>query len=298
VRARDAQHAVDAALAERLIHDQFPEWAHLPVRAVAEQGHDNRTFRVGEELSARFPVDAAHAGHVEIELAWLPRLAPRLPRPIPSPIARGAPTREYPFAWLVQRWLPGESALRAGVVDRARIARELAAFLNALRALDARGAPAPGAHNFHRGGSLAVYDAESRAALETLSDSVDAHAATALWEEALATRWERTPAWVHGDIAPANLLIRDGALCAVIDFGQLAAGDPACDLTIAWTWFDRASRAQFRAALALDASTWSRARGWALWKALRVVQRGDPAAARAQRVIADVLDEARARSVR
>jgi aminoglycoside phosphotransferase (APT) family kinase protein len=284
---------VDGALARRLIREQFPEWAHLPVRPVDEQGHDNRTFRIGDELSARFPIDAAHARHVETELEWLPRLARQLPLPIPTPIARGSPAPDYPFAWLVQRWLPGECALRARVENPVPIARDLAAFLKALHGADARGAPPPGAHNFHRGGALAVYDSETRAAIAALRDSLDSRAALAVWEEALATRWEHEPVWVHGDVAPANLLIADAELCAVIDFGQLAAGDPACDLTIAWTWFEDASRTQFRAAIGLDPSTWSRARGWALWKALRLVQRRDSAAARARRVIGDVLAEAR-----
>src|SRR6185436_18418399 len=122
-------------------------------------------------------------------------------------------------------------------------------------------------HSFFRGGPLSTYDAETRAALVALEGVVDTAAAREIWAVALAAPFAGPPVWVHGDVAPGNLLVAEGRLCAVIDFGQLAVGDPACDLAIAWTTFSAASRAAFRGRLPLDAACWARGRGWALWKA-------------------------------
>jgi aminoglycoside phosphotransferase (APT) family kinase protein len=259
---------IDATLARRLVAEQFPRWAELPLRPVPRDGWDNRTFRLGEELTLRLPSAERYAAQVETEQRWLPRLGPHLPLPIPSPVALGRPGCGYPWHWSVMRWLDGEDAARAPVDHAGRFARSLAAFLSDLQRLDASGGPKPGRPNFHRGGPLRVYDAEARKAIAALGERVDGRAATAAWEEALATTWTGPPVWVHGDVSAGNLLVRDGRLHAVIDFGGLAVGDPACDLAIAWTLFSGASREAFRASLPLDEATWARARGWALWKAL------------------------------
>lgn len=263
--------AIDADLARRLVTAQFPQWRHLPVRPVERGGWDNRSFRLGDALVARLPSRAEYATQVAIEQQWLPRLAPTMPLPIPDPIALGQPAVDYPWSWSVRRWIDGVDAAKAPPADLCHLARDLALFLRALQAIDAAGGPAPGARNFHRGGSLAVYDGQTRQALLALEGQVDRLAATKLWDAALASRWTDSPLWVHGDIAAGNLLLRDDALCAVIDFGGMAIGDPACDLSIAWTLLDEAARAVFREILAPDAETWARGRGWALWKALIVL---------------------------
>lgn len=259
---------IDAALVRRLIAAQFPEWAHLPVRQVEPGGWDNRTFRLGERMSVRLPSAASYTAQVEKEQHWLPRLAPHLPLPVPAPLAKGTPTEAYPWPWSVYGWLDGEPATIERIADLPEFARSLAEFLTALQSVDARGGPPAGQHNFFRGGSLAVYDAETRAALSALAGRIDTAAAKAVWEAALASEWRDAPVWVHGDIASGNLLVVDGRLSAVIDFGSSAVGDPACDLAIAWTLFAGESRQAFRAALPLDEATWARGRGWALWKAL------------------------------
>jgi aminoglycoside phosphotransferase (APT) family kinase protein len=288
----DALVEIDARLAARLVSEQLPAWAHLPIEPVAAQGHDNRTFRLGDAMCVRVPSAAAYAPHLAVEDRWLPSLAPHLPLPIPTPLARGAPTPGLPWSWSVRTWLEGEDATAARVGDPVRLARDLAAFLNALQGIDARGAPPPGPRNFHRGGGLAVYDGETRACIDELRDVVDATRVTALWERALTSSWSAPPAWVHGDVAAGNLLVRDGSLCGVIDFGQTAAGDPAGDATIAWTLFRGESRAAFRRALTVDADTWTRARGWALWKALLTLrERRGAANAEVRRTLAAVLDE-------
>jgi len=277
---------IDTALVRRLLDEQFPQLAAMPVRPVETGGHDNRTFRLGDALCVRLPSGAAYAPHVRIEQTWLPFLAPRLPLPVPVPVGRGRPGAGFPYPWSINRWLPGATAAAGTIDDAVRFGRELADFLRALQWIDARGAPAPGDHNFHRGGELRVYDAQTRACLRALRDRVDTVAATAVWEAALTTKWQGPPRWLHGDVAAGNLLVASGCLCGVIDFGQLAAGDPACDTTISWTLLAGAGRDAFRAGLRLDAATWARGRGWALWKALLALQGGGQATAVTARAVA------------
>jgi aminoglycoside phosphotransferase (APT) family kinase protein len=208
------------------------------------------------------------------------------------------PDRDYPAHWTVNRWLPGKDAAASGVTPTTEMASDLARFLAALQSVDAQDAPPPSADNFFRGGSLTVYDAEVHDCLGALADVIDSEPIVNVWEQAIASRKNRSPVWIHGDIAPSNLLIDDHRrLSAVIDFGQLAAGDPACDLTIAWTFFSGAARRVFREQVGSDAETWVRARGWALWKALlelRAHLRDDNrVSAEAAQVIAAVLSDDR-----
>lgn len=255
-------------LARRMVRAQFPDWAGLPVTRVRPGGWDNRSFRLGEGLLLRLPSAHRYAAQVAKEQHWLPRLAPHLPLPIPRPRALGRPGAGYPFDWSVLEWIEGTPVLQARISDKPQMARDLAAFLHALHRAPAADGPAPGAHNFHRGGALAVYDAETRACIAALAEEAEAKAMQAVWTRALASRWRGAPVWVHGDVAPGNLLVRDGRLGAVIDFGSSAVGDPACDLAIRWMWFDTAVGTVFAEAMGLDAQTWDRARGWALWKTL------------------------------
>lgn len=260
--------AISVELVRRLIKAQFPQYATLALEAVLPGGWDNRTFRLGQELSVRLPSAKRYVAQVEKEHCWLPRLAPHLPLPVPVPLAMGAPAEGYPWPWSIYQWLQGEPATTGGITDLPAFARSLGSFLAALHRIDATNGPAAGSHNFHRGGRLAVYDSEIRAALTALTGRIDAASAAEVWEAALSSEWSGQPLWVHGDVASGNLLIKDGTLCAVIDFGSSAVGDPACDLVMAWTEFSGDSRTAFRAELAFDDNTWSRARGWALWKAL------------------------------
>ena len=284
---------VDARLARRLVDLQFPQWADLPIRPVAHDGWDNRTFRLGAELTVRIPTGDWYARQVDKEQRWLPVLAGGLPLPIPAPVARGEPGAGFPFPWSVYRWLEGEIATHARIDDLTGFATALARFLTALRRIPADGAPPPGPHNFFRGGPLAHYEAETVEAIAALGDEIPRAAVERVWEDAMRTRWEGDPVWFHGDVATGNLLVRDGGLAAVIDFGTSGVGDPACDTVIAWTFLSGASRAAFRAELAADAGTWSRGRGWALWKALISLvghlREGAPEAALARRDIQQVV---------
>lgn len=291
----DAPPSIDAGLVRRLVAAQFPRWAHHPVRPVEPGGWDNRTFRLGRDLSARLPSAAAYAPQVAKEHRWLPALAPHLPLPIPEPLALGAPGEGYPWPWSVRDWLDGAPA-GSHLAASPGLAQALAGFLRALQRVDATGGPPPGEHNFHRGGRLDVYDAQARAAIAALAGRIDADAAARAWAAALGSAWQEAPVWVHGDVAPGNLLVRDGRLGAVIDFGGAAIGDPACDLAIAWAWFTGEARQAFRAALPLDPGTWVRARGWALWKALITAaghDRNQREADRSWRVIDAILADER-----
>jgi len=294
-----ARRGVETGLVQRLIADQFPQWAGLPVRPVAACGWDNHTFHLGSEMSVRLPSAAEYAQAVEKEHRWLPRLAPLLPLPVSSPLARGRPGRGYPFAWSVYRWLPGDPATAArtadGSVDLVRLGLDLADFLAALQRVDPNDGPAPGTHNWFRGGTLRTFDATTQAALHTLEKhprgGFDGELAHRAWSAALDARWTGSPVWFHGDVAPGNLLLREGRLGAVIDFGTCGVGDPACDLAAAWTLLDGAGRRAFRNRLRVDDGTWARGRGWALWKTLVTCAAviDDAAAAAAPRRVLEVV---------
>jgi aminoglycoside phosphotransferase (APT) family kinase protein len=256
---------IDASLVRRLLAAQFPRWARLPVEPVPSAGTDNALFRLGDDLAVRLPRIAWATGQVEKDQRWLPRLAPHLPLAVPAPQGRGQPGDGYPWTWGVYRWLDGAEASIDRLADPGAAAIELARFLVALQGIDATDGPASSS----RGGPLVERDRETRAAIAALDGEVDADAVTAAWEEALAAPARRGPSvWVHGDLAPGNLLVVGGRLAAVIDFAALGVGDPACDLLVAWNLFTGDFRAAFRAELGVDDDTWARGRGWALSVAL------------------------------
>lgn len=257
---------INEKLVHQLISDQFPNWKNLAVKSVLHQGWDNRTYRLGEELLVRLPSGEQYSNQVEKEYQWLPKLAPLLPLTIPKPLALGKPSEIFPWYWSVNRWLPGESAIYSKIDDLSEFAACLAHFLKSLQKIDTTNAPRPGAQNFYRGGDLKNYDIEARKAIMCLVGKINVAKAREIWENAILTEWKGFPLWVHGDISPGNLLTQNGKLTAVIDFGQLSAGDPACDLAIAWTFFEGKSRELFRSILSLDDNTWLRARAWTLWK--------------------------------
>jgi aminoglycoside phosphotransferase (APT) family kinase protein len=286
---------VDVSLVRRLIARQFPRWAGLPVWPVATNGWDNQTFHLGDRMSVRLPTAGEYALAVDKEHRWLPAIAPRVPLRIPTPLAKGEPDEGFAFHWSVYEWIDGEPARIDTIGDLARFAHDLAAFLVALRHLDPTGGPEPGMHNWFRGGPLQVYDAQARRAIEVLDGRIPRDRVTEIWQSALRSAWDRRPAWFHGDIAPGNLLVRDGVLAAVIDFGTCGVGDPACDAAIAWTLLSGPSREAFRTRLDVDPGTWARGRGWALWKAL-IIYAGAPGsghavAVAARRVIDGMLAE-------
>jgi aminoglycoside phosphotransferase (APT) family kinase protein len=248
-----------------LVAAQFPQWAHLPIRRVRSAGTDHAIYRLGADMAVRMPRIAWAVEQVEKEQRWLPRLAAHLPLEIPTPLAHGRPGAGYPWHWSVYRWIAGEDATLERLDDAHRAAADLAAFVTALWRIDPTGGPIAGTHNFGRGVPLRERDAPTRAAFAALDGVFDPAALTTAWELALdASRWDRAPVWVHGDLMPGNLLVVAGRIRAVIDFGGLGLGDPACDLMVAWNLFDRGARSTFHAKLGIDAATRTRGRGWAL----------------------------------
>lgn len=288
---------ITADFVARLVGGQFPALAGLPVTPVPLNGWDNTTFRLGDELTVRLPSGPSYSLQVEKEHRLLPLLAPRLPLPIPVPVSRGEPALGFPWPWSIYRFIEGEPAEAGLVSDLCQFACSLADFLAALERVEPELGPPPGEHSLLRGAHVSVYDDETRAALEKLAGEIDVAAAEEVWEAALATSWRRPPVFCHGDVSFSNLLVREGTLAAVIDFGMCAVGDPACDTVISWTLFDERSRELFRDRRGLDADTVARGRGWALWKALVTlvamleIDPGDTLECR--RVIAEIISDYR-----
>jgi aminoglycoside phosphotransferase (APT) family kinase protein len=261
----------DAALVRRLLARQFPEWADASIEPVPDGGTDTALYRVGGELVARLPRHERTAGTLERERHWLPWLAPQLPLAIPEQIAEGRPGEGYPWRWSLYRWLEGVPAMAESITDATLFARDLAKLVRAFREIDPTGGPPPGPENAFRGAPLAGRDDAVRTAIATLGNAIDGDEATEAWEEALAApEWHGSPVWIHGDLDRRNLLVVDGRLSAVVDFGCIGVGDPACDVAVAWKAITRETRDVFRSVLDVDDATWSRARGWTLSQALMV----------------------------
>jgi len=279
----DAEIDVDAALVRSLLAEQHPDLAHLPIRALSA-GFDNTLWRVGDDLLARLPrraVAAALAGH---EQRWLPELAPRLPLPVPVPVRTGRPSGRYPWPWSIVPWLRGDPADRTPIEHPARAASQLGHFLRALH----RPAPHDAPRNPFRGVALAQREAAFEQRLAALSGEVDVAALRGLWRHGLAAGAHcGPPMWIHGDLHPANVLVHEGVLSAVIDFGDLGAGDPATDLAAAWMLLPLDQLSTFRAAYgAIDAASQARALGWVVLLAtmlLAIGLEGRPSYAEAAR---------------
>jgi aminoglycoside phosphotransferase (APT) family kinase protein len=253
-------------LVRQLINDQFPEWKALSIKPVLLSGHDNRTFHLGEKMTIRLPSSREYVPQIEKEARWLPILAKNLSLPISYPIAQGKPTTYYPFPWSINHYLEGECASLKNIADMGLFAKQLAKFLEELQKVNTEDAPITGEHNFFRGANPSVYSEQVENALLELSNDLPTQKLRTIWKTSVTSEWMHPPVWIHGDIAPGNILVKNGKLCGVIDFGIMGIGDPACDYAMAWTFFDDHSRRYFLQGL--DTGTIDRARGWALWKAL------------------------------
>lgn len=269
---------VDVDLVRRLLAAQFPQWAHLPLERIAEEGTDNAIFRLGDDMSVRLPRIHWASGQAERDDEVLRRLAPELPVAIPRSLAVGEPGEGYPWRWGVHTWLEGEPATFVRVDD-------LIELVSALRQVDTRGAPAAG-------------DRLSPAGVDRTRAAIDAYGDPRLaevWEEALAApRWDRGPVWVHADLDARNLLLADGRLAGVLDFGGAGAGDPAADVCAAFKVLRADERDVFRAALAVDDATWARARGWIVAQAAMALtyytlENNRPLVVETRRALAEVL---------
>ncbi|MGW6506631.1 aminoglycoside phosphotransferase family protein [Streptomyces niveus] len=252
---------IEVDLVRRLLEDQFPQWSGLGLVRLVDGGSDHVIFRLGGDMAVRLPRGDWAAGQARKEHVWLPRLAPELPLATPVPLGLGVPGFGYPYYWSVARWLEGDVATADGFADPAGAAAELGRFLKALQRVSA---VVDDDHGLSRW-SLVGRDEATRTAIKACTGRVFADAMTRVWDAALAApAWDGAPVWFHGDFHTGNLLTVDGHLSAVIDFGGLGVGDPACDLMVAWTTLSAETRPVFRAALGVDDATWARGRGFAL----------------------------------
>ncbi|MEZ5081576.1 MAG: aminoglycoside phosphotransferase family protein [Thermoleophilia bacterium] len=262
-----AEVRFDPGLVRGLLRDQAPAYADLPFGAVIE-GWDNCTVRLGARHAVRLPRRADAAPLIRHEQRWLPVLAPRLPLRVPVPVVAGAPACGFPWHWSVVEWVDGQSAASRPLSDPDALAGALADFLTALHTI----APADAPPNPLRGVPLGARDSAVRRRASRVARGADAASISRIWDVAMAAPpWTGDRPWIHGDLHPGNLIVDDG-LVAVIDFGDLTAGDPATDLAVAWMLFTPGQRARFRAGLpAHDDATWRRAAGWSLNFALAVL---------------------------
>jgi aminoglycoside phosphotransferase (APT) family kinase protein len=258
---------IDVELVRDLLATQFPQWSDLPLGPVPSTGTVNAIYRLGDDLCVRLPRVQQWAGDLEKELRWLPTLAPHLPLAVPEPVATGDPGLGYPFVWAIYRWLAAETFAEDRIGDEHQAAAALAQFVACLRTIDTAGAP-----RSRRDRSMRMVDAETRAAVDSLSGVIDTDAVIAAWEQSVdAPVWDGRPVWTHGDLLPPNLLVERGRLRGVIDFGSLGVGDPGIDVIPAWSVFGPEGRRTFRAALDVDDATWARGRGFALHQALLII---------------------------
>ncbi len=261
VRMHPNQVDTDRQLVDRLVRSQFPQWSDRSIVEVDSFGTDHDIYRLGDDLVARLPKIEWASPQAAKEAEWLPILGPHLPLDVPVQVAVGRPEHGYPFSWSICEWLPGQAASH-GIDDLERAAVDLATFILSLRAVDTSGAPVRPVAG--RGGPLVEGDEFCRWSISQLGARIDGPRALRLWEEALeVSPWEGNEVWVHGDLLPGNLLLRDGRMTAVIDWGGLNVGDPACDLQPAWHVFTGTSRQTFRTALGgVDEDSWLRGKGW------------------------------------
>ncbi|MCP5025853.1 MAG: aminoglycoside phosphotransferase family protein [Actinomycetia bacterium] len=267
-----AEVDVTAELVRSLLEAQHPDLAQLELRGLAN-GWDNAMFRLGEELVVRLPRRSVAAELVAHESRWLPELAPVLPFPVPAPLWVGRPAGAYPWAWTIVPWFEGTVVGTSAPTDPARLATDLGRFLAALH----QPAPPAAPVNPFRGTPLADRSGPVEGRIATLAAHIDVARVREVWIDALqAPVWAGPPLWIHGDLHPLNFLEQDGGLAAVIDFGDIAGGDPATDLLVAWALFDEEHRSILRAAAdtavrPIDDAMWTRGRGWAIAHSLAIL---------------------------
>lgn len=289
-KMHDDEVEISGHLVRRLLSAQFPEWAELSLTPVRSAGTDNALYRLGNDFAVRLPRIHWAVESLQTEQEWVPRLAPYLPVPSPIPVGAGRPSKDFPWPWSVYRWIEGEHPVVGRCLpDQIRLAKDLANFITAMRAIDPGGGPPS-----RRRLPLSVKDEQIRVVLPDLDGLVDVTAVTSAWEDSLGVPvYAGPPRWFHGDLSPFNVVTVRGRLAGVIDFGLMGVGDPSVDLIAAWSVLPSAARQHFRAALGEDDGAWARGRGWALSGSILTLayykDTNPMLAGNAQRVIGEIL---------
>lgn len=267
MKMHDGELDIDVELVRRLVAEQFPRFADLPLRAYGSTGTVNGIYRLGDHLYVRLPLMPEWAEDVAREWHWLPKLAPRVSLQVPEPVGKGDPSDLYPLSWAIYRWIEGQPYADEIVDDEQQAAKALAQFVLELRQIaPVVDTPAAGRR------PLRELDATTRTAIESARGVIDSGAAATAWKRALESpAWTGKSVWIHADLLRPNLLVRDGRLAGVIDFGGAGVGDPAADVIAAWSVFGPAGRETYRRALEVDDDTWNRARGFALHQAAQII---------------------------
>jgi aminoglycoside phosphotransferase (APT) family kinase protein len=268
---------IDAGLVRALVDRALPEWAALPLRPLQAGGSSNALFRLGEKLLVRLPRQPGGSATVEKEARWLPLIGPRLPVSVPEIVTLGDPDLGYPERWSVVRWIDGDvpTVLDPTLdveLSRRSLALDLAAVVTALRDIEVPPSALTDPDlRWYRGDPLETQDERTHQAIEAcraITDlDLDLDAVSRAWDGAMALPGvapASIPRWYHGDLLAENLLVSEGRLAAVLDFGGLAVGDPTVDLIVAWEVLDDASREIFRHATGVDEQSWLAGRAWAL----------------------------------
>lgn len=263
-----ASEEITSSLVRSLVSEQFPQWSELPIRPVEVQGWDNRTFRLGDRMAVRLPSADGYVAGLVREGRTLEVLGSRFRVAIPRVVATGSPSAAFDRPWSVREWIEGRTLTAVDARDRERAISGVGDALKELQACDTVGGPWAGSASAYRGSHVSAVGEDVQGRLPLL-DRRQAEGCRALWDEAVATVWTEPPVWVHGDIAPGNMLFdSSGRLAALIDFGQTCVGDPACDLAFAWLSCSSRARDRLRDRLELPEDAWLRGAAWALWKAL------------------------------
>ena len=259
---------VDVDIVRGLLAEQRSDLADLPIRPVVSTGTVNALFRIGADFVVRLPLQDHWEEGIEREWRWIPWLSRRITAArLPEPIFKGIANDAFPFSWSIYRWIEGAPYDDELVDDETDVARQLSRYVLELRALEIPAAAPEGGRE-----PLAVLDENTREAIEEAGTVIDAPRAMSVWDQALRTPpWDGMPVWIHGDLLRPNLIVRDGQLEAVIDYGYIGVGDPATDLIPAWAVFGPAGRTAYREALGPDETTWARGRGIALHQAAMII---------------------------
>ncbi|TXI92912.1 MAG: aminoglycoside phosphotransferase family protein [Neisseriales bacterium] len=268
-KMHENEFLINESMVQKLLDEQCPFLANLPLTPIPSTGTEHTLFRLGKDYIIRLPrvewsIESVNKT-IEKEFKWVPQLAKSLKMSIAEPIFKGKPANDYPWSWTIAKWNDGHNPDFEKADEYNLLAKDLAYFLNDLHSVTLPNGPLS-----RRGLPLLKLDIETKKAIAELEGEINTQTVTELWTQLLNIPiWNHSHVWVHGDFLPGNILVKNNRLNAVIDFSDLGVGDPACDLIIAWSLFNSASRQLFRTYLEnIDNDTWERGRGWALSIAL------------------------------